>query len=119
MTTRRQPGPGVRGALSRYRVVRRYRGGAQGFTLLDVEILTGRTHQVRVHLASLGHPVVGDTLYGAPGRLPEELTGADEGLRRNFLHAASIGFRHPRTGEAVRVEAPLPEELERFLARLD
>ena len=123
MTTRRQPGPGVRGALSRYRVVRRYRG----FTLLEVEILTGRTHQVRVHLASLGHPVVGDTLYGAPGKLPKDLSNlsaAKDGpkdeptLPRNFLHAASIVFRHPRTGDPVRVEAPVPEELERFLARL-
>jgi 23S rRNA pseudouridine1911/1915/1917 synthase len=121
MTTRRQPGPGVRGALSRYRVLRRYRG----FTLLEVEILTGRTHQVRVHLASLGHPVVGDTLYGAPGKLPKDLSAAKSGakdeptLPRNFLHAASIVFRHPRTGEPVRVEAPVPEELERFLRRLE
>ena len=120
MTTRRQPGPGVRGALSRYRVVRRYRGFTLDFTLLEVEILTGRTHQVRVHLASLGHPVVGDTLYGAPGKLPKDLsTTKDEPtLPRNFLHAASIVFRHPRTGDPVRVEAPVPEELERFLARL-
>ena len=121
MTTRRQPGPGVRGALSRYRVIRRYRGGGLDFTLLEVEILTGRTHQVRVHLASLGHPVVGDTLYGAPGKLPEELSEMQEGptLRRNFLHAACIAFRHPRTGDPVRVEAPVPEELERFLLRLE
>ncbi len=117
MTTRRRPGPGVRSALSRYRVVRRYRG----FTLLEVQILTGRTHQVRVHLASLGHPVVGDTLYGAPRKLPEGLVPASEQptLPRNFLHAAQIIFRHPRTGEPVRVPAPLPEELERFLARLE
>ena len=116
MTTKRRPGPGVREALSRYRLVRRYRG----FTLLEVEILTGRTHQVRVHLASLGHPVVGDTLYGAPGKLTKGLIAPVEEptLRRNFLHAASIVFRHPRTGEAVRVEAKLPEELEEFLARL-
>jgi 23S rRNA pseudouridine1911/1915/1917 synthase len=128
MTTRRRTGPGVRGALSRYRVIRRYRGGGLDFTLLEVEILTGRTHQVRVHLASLGHAVVGDTLYGAPGKLPKDLSeqkkdvsAAEEEatLPRNFLHAACIVFRHPRTGDPVRVEAPVPEELERFLLRLE
>ena len=148
MTTRRRPGPGVRAALSRYRVLRRF----QGFTLLEVEILTGRTHQVRVHLASLGHPVVGDTLYGAPGKLPAELFQAPATfsghppdpastrlqrskkqsvksapsadsvslptLPRNFLHATRIVFHHPRTGSEVEVRAPLPQELEDFLSRL-
>ncbi|OFV94647.1 MAG: hypothetical protein A3H28_00620 [Acidobacteria bacterium RIFCSPLOWO2_02_FULL_61_28] len=110
MTTRRRPGPGVRAALSRYRVLRRFRG----FTLLDVQILTGRTHQVRVHLSSFGHPVVGDTLYGAPGNLPPGLPT----LPRNFLHAARIRFRHPRTDNMVEVRAPSPPELEAFLSRL-
>jgi 23S rRNA pseudouridine1911/1915/1917 synthase len=95
--------------------LRRYRG----FTLLDVQILTGRTHQVRVHLASLGHPVVGDTLYGAPGKLQIMSGPASEPtLPRNFLHAENIAFRHPRTGETIQVSAPLPPELELFLARL-
>ena len=69
MTTRRAKG---RPAMSRYRVLKRFRG----FTLLDVQIYTGRTHQVRAHLASIGHPVAGDTLYGAPAKLPEELLGS-------------------------------------------
>jgi len=112
MTTRRRPGPGVRTALTRYHVLRRFRG----FTLLDVQILTGRTHQVRVHLASLGHPVVGDTLYGAPGKL--QTAAHEPTLHRNFLHAARIAFRHPRTGELIHVAAPLPSDLESFLARL-
>jgi 23S rRNA pseudouridine1911/1915/1917 synthase len=115
MTTRRRPGPGVRAALSRYRVLRRFRG----FTLLEVQILTGRTHQVRVHLASLGHPVVGDTLYGAPGNLPTGPSATQQPtLPRNFLHAARIGFRHPRTGSPVEVRAPAPQELDDFLSRL-
>ncbi len=143
MTTRRREG---RAALSRYRVLRRFRG----FTLLAVEILTGRTHQVRVHLSSVGHPVVGDTLYGAPGRLPDELfraspqetleaSGERAGksksfgtrksaartrpsdrptLNRNFLHAAVIQFRHPRTGNHLELRSPMPGELEEFLSSL-
>ena len=124
MTTRRRLGPGVRGALSRYRVLRRYRGFTLAFTLLDVQILTGRTHQVRVHLASLGHPVVGDTLYGAPGKLPADSSAEtpaeqkEPTLPRNFLHAAQIAFRHPHTGDTVQVRAPMPEALEGFLSRL-
>ena len=99
-----------RAAESRYRVLQRYRG----FTLLDVRILTGRTHQVRVHLASIGHPVVGDTLYGAPARLADR----SPTLERNFLHAERIRFTHPRSGAPMEVRAPLPAELEDFLSRL-
>jgi 23S rRNA pseudouridine1911/1915/1917 synthase len=99
-----------RAAESRYRVVKRY----EGFTLLDVQILTGRTHQVRVHLSSIRHPVVGDTLYGAPSRLPADLPS----LSRTFLHAASIRFRHPRSGEPIEIHSPLPSDLDEFLGRL-
>jgi 23S rRNA pseudouridine1911/1915/1917 synthase len=99
-----------RAAETIYRVVRRY----QGFTLLDVRILTGRTHQVRVHLASIKHPVVGDTLYGAPSPLPDRLPQ----LQRTFLHAARIRFAHPHTGAPTEVRAPLPADLERFLNAL-
>ena len=102
-----------REALTRYRVLRRF----PHFTLLEAEPRTGRTHQIRVHFSSLGHPVVGDTLYGAPGKL--KIAGREEKtLARNFLHASAIEFRHPRTGALVSLRAPLPVELERFLGTL-
>ena len=101
MTTRLASG---RSALSDYRVLARY----EGFTLLEVRIGTGRTHQIRVHLSCIGHPVAGDTLYGAPA--------AAEG--RFFLHSASIRFLLPSTGEPLEVRAPLPPELEKWLERL-
>jgi 23S rRNA pseudouridine1911/1915/1917 synthase len=113
----RTSGIGAREALTRYAVRRRFRH----FTLLEVHPLTGRTHQIRVHLASIGHPVAGDTLYGAPSRLETGAPGerSTNTLPRNFLHAAAICFRHPRTGEAMSLEAPLPAELERFLERIE
>lgn len=95
-----------RAAQTEYRVRERF---AQ-FTLLEVRIGTGRTHQIRVHLASLGHPVAGDRLYGAPP-LPE-LGG------RFFLHAARITFRSPAAGASVTVECPLAPELVAVLERL-
>jgi 23S rRNA pseudouridine1911/1915/1917 synthase len=102
-----------REALTRYRVLRRF----PHFTLLEAEPRTGRTHQIRVHVASLGHPIVGDTLYGAPGKL--RIAGREEKtLNRNFLHALAIEFRHPRTEALVSLRAPLPVELERFLSTL-
>lgn len=106
---------GLRGreALTRFRVLRRFRH----FTLLEAQPHTGRTHQLRVHFASLKHPVVGDTLYGAPGKL--RIGGqVQEILERNFLHAAAIEFQHPRSGQRVSFEAPLPDELRHFLDRL-
>ena len=83
-----------------------------GCSLLDAELKTGRTHQIRVHLAHIGYPIAGDDKYGdfdANKRL------AKVGLKRMFLHAASLEFRHPRTAQMVRIEAPLAPELERFL----
>jgi 23S rRNA pseudouridine1911/1915/1917 synthase len=103
----------AREALTRYRVLRRF----LQFTLLEAGPRTGRTHQIRVHLSSLGHPVVGDTLYGAPGRL--KIAGREEKtLTRNFLHASAVEFHHPRTGALVSLRAALPTELERFLSAL-
>lgn len=109
---------GGRSALSLYRVQRRF----ERFTLLNVEIKTGRTHQIRVHLASLKHPVVGDDLYGG-GR---DNTVRDNKLRveirklgRQFLHAAELGIVHPVSGEQMRFQAPLPAELKYLLDLLE
>ena len=116
MTTRR---PGGREAISHYAVQQKIESPFGKFSLLEVQIDTGRTHQIRVHLASLGHPVVGDVLYGARRELR---TPADKGpvlsLPRNFLHAAALQFQHPRTGEALSFSATLPVELEEFLREL-
>ncbi len=123
MTTRRADG---RNAVSHFSVVERLATRYGAFTLVEVRIETGRTHQIRVHAQSLGHPVVGDTLYGAPRVIKPALskdgvarpTEASVGLERNFLHAAHLEFAHPHTGRAVAVDAPLPRELEEFLALL-
>jgi 23S rRNA pseudouridine1911/1915/1917 synthase len=114
MTTRLEGG---RAAVTHYRVVRRMDTRFGKFTLLDVKIDTGRTHQIRVHVAALGHPVVGDTMYGAP-RLARGKSAAIS-LPRNFLHAAELEFKHPRTGEAVALKSELPEELREFLRKVD
>ncbi|HEX6182342.1 MAG TPA: RluA family pseudouridine synthase [Pyrinomonadaceae bacterium] len=116
--TRMAVSRGGRAALSLWRVRRRY----DRLTLLDVQIKTGRTHQIRVHLAWLKHPVVGDETYGG-GR---DRTIADPALRarvralgRQFLHAERLGFHHPRTGEWLSFTAPLPAELSDFLEALE
>lgn len=83
------------------------------FSLLEVRIATGRTHQIRVHLSTIGHPVVGDRLYGAPAKVPEA-----GGLQRFFLHSREIRFAHPVSGEAMCVTAPLPTEFSGLLDRL-
>ena len=106
-----------RPALSIFTVRKRF----ERFTLLDVELKTGRTHQIRVHLSWLKHPVVRDEVYGG-GR---DNTVADPRMRaqiarldRQFLHAERLGFRHPRTGELLRFSAPLPAELTQLLDTL-
>ena len=127
MTTRGAKG---RSAITHYEVRERIDSSYGKFALLEVQIETGRTHQIRVHMASIGHPVVGDTLYGAaavlrssPSRSPSRLTpGApqeqDLRLDRNFLHAAAIEFSHPRTGKPLGFAAPLPQVLIEFLEKL-
>jgi 23S rRNA pseudouridine1911/1915/1917 synthase len=130
MTTR---GTAGRTAITHYEVRERIESPYGKFALVDVRIETGRTHQIRVHMASIGHSVVGDTLYGAPGvlrpaaaqRKPTRKKADDEvadtaalRLGRNFLHAAAIDLSHPRTGEPISFAAPLPAALTDFLGRL-
>jgi 23S rRNA pseudouridine1911/1915/1917 synthase len=112
MTARSREG---RSAWTEYRVLRRFASAGQpgAFTLLETRIGTGRTHQIRVHLASIGHPVAGDTLYGAPAKVEGQPP-----LGRHFLHAHRIRFRQPSTGEEIALESPLPVELEEWMAVL-
>lgn len=86
------------------------------FSLLEAQLKTGRTHQIRVHLAHLGFPIAGDDKYGDFARNKVLMK---QGLKRMFLHAYSIAFAHPLTGEPMRLVASLPKELESFIARLD
>jgi len=130
MTTRLAGG---RTAISHYHAVRRLDTTFGGFTLLEVKIDTGRTHQIRVHLSSMGHPIVGDWLYGAPRemiaggqrvRSKKKANAASNdadriSLSRNFLHASALEFLHPRTGKKIALQSPLPPELSNFLETLD
>ena len=123
----------ARTAVSHYEVVKRFANRFGKFTLVNVRIETGRTHQIRVHMASIGHPVVGDTLYGGSGQLTDQVASQaatskaarrksePERLKlgRNFLHSARLEFIHPKTEKLLVLEAPLPAELEEFLVRLE
>jgi 23S rRNA pseudouridine1911/1915/1917 synthase len=113
MTTRRSGG---REAITHYSVRKRIESAFRKFSLLELKIDTGRTHQIRVHLASIGHPVVGDTLYGAPREI--KTPTASISLGRNFLHATILAFTHPRTGKLLSFARDLPPELEEFLHQL-
>jgi 23S rRNA pseudouridine1911/1915/1917 synthase len=131
MTT--QPMENARSAISHYEVVRRIASRFGKFTLVKVRIETGRTHQIRVHMASIGHPVVGDSLYGASSQLTDQAASQaatsraarrnaePERLRlgRNFLHAAELEFTHPVSQKPLALSAPLPSELEDFLRRIE
>ncbi len=110
-------------SVTRYRVCARYPAHA----LVEAEPQTGRQHQIRVHLASLGHPVVGDKLYRASerqfmafcdGGLTPELLAAFDGLPRHALHAHRLTFPHPRTGAPITVESPLPADLVAYVEAL-
>jgi 23S rRNA pseudouridine1911/1915/1917 synthase len=116
---------GARGARTDWRTL----AEVDGTTLVEVQLHTGRTHQIRVHFSAIAHPVVGDALYGAAAQLR---VGAGTGraasnerekslmsaLGRNFLHAARLGFSQPRTGAWIEVRAPLPGELRKFVKNL-
>jgi 23S rRNA pseudouridine1911/1915/1917 synthase len=137
MTTR---GSGGRAAITHYEVRERIASHFGKFSLVDVRIETGRTHQIRVHMSSIGHPVVGDSLYGAPKEQrratalrPASTKGMARGassrpeatqfpavlsLGRNFLHAAVIEFAHPQSGQPLSFSAPLPPELMQFLEQI-
>jgi 23S rRNA pseudouridine1911/1915/1917 synthase len=110
MTARRREG---REARTDWRVRLRL----PGFTLIEADLHTGRTHQIRVHFSALACPVVGDTVYGAP-RQERVGTGLLVPLGRNFLHSARLAFEHPRTGKRIDVRAPMPLELAEYLRLL-
>jgi 23S rRNA pseudouridine1911/1915/1917 synthase len=110
MTTRRREG---REARTDWRLLLRL----DGYSFIEADLHTGRTHQIRVHFSAIGHPVVGDTLYGAPR---EAKAGSQilPWLGRNFLHAVRIKFAQPSSGKSIEVSAPLPDELASYLREL-
>ena len=97
---------GGRHAVTHFKIIKRY----DNFTLVKCILETGRTHQIRVHMKYIGHPLVGDPLYG-----PRKVIGKNG----QFLHAALLGFKHPRTGKEMVFEAPLPENFQKMLDKLD
>jgi len=110
---------GGRTALTRYRLLKNFSGAA---SLLECRLATGRTHQIRVHLSARGHPLIGDRTYGAQRlatRLPTAALARLEAFPRQALHAKLIGFRHPRSGEALQFETPLPKDMHELIAFLD
>jgi 23S rRNA pseudouridine1911/1915/1917 synthase len=123
MTTK---GFGGRAAVTHYVVQRKIDSPYGKFALLEVKIETGRTHQIRVHMSSLGHPVVGDALYGAPGELRSQSNKrraagmpAVVGLNRNFLHSAELELVHPRTKKPHKFSTPIPEDLQSLMEGLE
>ena len=123
MTTK---GFGGRAAVTHYIVKRKIDSPYGKFALVELKIETGRTHQIRVHMSSLGNPVVGDALYGAPGELRSQSNKrraagmpATVALHRNFLHSAALKLIHPRTKQTLEFSRPLPKELENLLASLE
>ena len=111
-------GSGGRPAVSHYKVVKEFESEYGKFSLVEVKIETGRTHQIRVHLSSVGHPIVGDTLYGAAEEIKPK-RGEGLSLGRQFLHAAKLEFQHPKTKKALKFEVDLPAELKAFQTKLE
>ncbi len=108
-----------REAITHYRIVKRFRA----HTLVRVQLETGRTHQIRVHLAHVGYPVVGDPLYGGRKRVPAgcsaALAAALQAFSRQALHAAHLALEHPLTGERLQWDSPLPDDMARLIAALE
>lgn len=108
-------GRGGKTALTRYKVLKRLLGGA--VSLVECRLATGRTHQIRVHMTSIGHPLVGDSVYGGGAKstrtktIPPDAKARLSEFHRQALHATILGFSHPRTGEHLRFEQPLPNDL--------
>jgi 23S rRNA pseudouridine1911/1915/1917 synthase len=117
---RRLAGRGVRGklreAVTEYRVLKRFEDKNNKYTYLEIHPKTGRTHQIRVHMKFINHPVVGDTLYNPNGPLPilPLIKGEEKGGGRMFLHAKSIEFKDLK-GKTIKVESPLPKEFKEML----
>ncbi len=113
---------GGRPARTRYRVLKALADGQA--SLVECRLLSGRTHQIRVHMAAEGHPLLGDPLYGRAGvlrtrRLPAPAQAALEALGRQALHARTLGFRHPVSGEALRFESDIPLDIKRLIGSLE
>ena len=108
-----------RQAITHYSLKKQYKD----YTLLDVSLMTGRTHQIRVHLAHINHPVVGDTLYGGRMRLPnnasDQLRALLQEFKRQALHACTLSFIHPESDKELTCTAPLPDDFQQLLKALD
>jgi 23S rRNA pseudouridine1911/1915/1917 synthase len=112
---------GGKAALTRYATQRSWHAAV---ALLECRLATGRTHQIRVHLGNAGHPLVGDPVYlrripAAAARLPKALRGPMLDFPRQALHAARLGFAHPRTGAPLAFETPLPADMAGLIYALD
>lgn len=110
---------GGKEAVTEYRIKKKY----PGFTLIELSLITGRTHQIRVHMEYIKHPILGDKLYGGRLRLPkgisDELREAVQGFKRQALHAYSLQFKHPITGDNIELVTEVPEDFSNLLKKLD
>lgn len=108
-----------RQAITQYSAHKRYKD----FTLLDVHLMTGRTHQIRVHMSYINHPVVGDPLYSGrmriPAKIPQELRDYLQQFKRQALHARTIAFYHPKTDEILRLTAPIPDDFQLLIKMVE